>query len=286
VRTAKVAPFANRHQKEMMMSKGRYLVLAFAFAVALAVGGIASANHTSNVSSLPEFRFTPSDAPKNTRVKGQLVVRTHTNYAHPGDKARGGFARKVALHFDNDLAVNLKGIPRCTATFGSGTTIRQAWERCGPGADTRPEVNAYLSPGRVVSGRASTAPPSNFNACTLVFKRGVNPGRILLYARVTLVANGTADCSNPANNTAGNTSVTLVGTLSNSGIADFGRKFTVPNIDHLPLPLDDFKARVKRGGFIKARCFDGNKKWNLRGRFEYSGRGQRADTVNRTQTCR
>jgi hypothetical protein len=262
----------------------RYLVLAFASVAALAVGGYASANHTSNVSSLPEARFTPSDVPKNTRVKGQVVIRTHTNYSHPGDKARGGFARRVILHFDNDFAVSLRNIPRCGATFTSGTTIRQAWRTCGPGAGS--SKNAYLSPGGAVSGRASTAPPSNFNGCTLVFKRGRNPDRILLFTRVTLVANGTANCSNPWNNTSGNTSVTLVGTLSSSGLADYGRKLTVPNIHQLPLPLDDFKAKVKRGGFVKARCFDGNHKWNLRGRFEYSGSGQPADTVNRTQTCR
>jgi hypothetical protein len=268
-----------------MRLKNRYIVLAFASVTALVVAGIAFANHTSNVSSVREFRFEPKDLPNRTFRAGALTVRVHTNYAHPGDKSRGGFAKTVTLLFDNDMRVNLRGIPSCKATFGSGTTIRQAWERCGPGADQRGEVNAYLSPRGRVSGRASTAPPSNFNACTLVFKRGLNPGRILLFARVTLVANGTANCSNPATNNSGNTTTVLVGTLSRVSRTDFRTKFRVPNINQLPLPLDDFKARVKRAGVFKARCGDGNKLLNLRAYWEYSGSGQRPDSVNRAFAC-
>jgi hypothetical protein len=59
----------------------------------------------------------------------------------------------------------------------------------------------------------------------------------------------------------------------------------VPNIDQLPLPLDDFKAKVKRGGAFKARCRDTNKRLNLRGTFQYSGSGQPTDTVNKTFAC-
>jgi hypothetical protein len=268
-----------------MRLRRRYAILAFASVAALIVGGTALANHTSNVSSVRTFTFAPRDLPANTFRAGALTVRVHTNYAHPGDKPRGGFAKTVTLLFDNDMRVNLTGIPSCTATFGSGTTIRAAWERCGPGADQAGEVNAYLSPPGAVSGRASTAPPSNFDACTLVFKRGGNPGRILLFARVRLVPNGTANCSNPATNTGGNTSVTLVGTLGSVTQADFRTRLRVPNIDQLALPLDDFRARVKRAGVFKARCGDGNKLLNLKANWVYSGSGQANDTVNKAFGC-
>jgi hypothetical protein len=268
-------------RRPIMRSSRRYAILAVASVAAVAVGGLAYANHVSNVSSLPVWKVTPRDAPKDRYVKGSLKVRTHTNYAHPGDKSRGGFARKVTLHFDNDGKIRLRGIPSCTADFGSGTTLKRAWNRCGPGAGAN--RNAYLSPRRRVSGRASTAPPSNFDACTLVFKRG--RGKILLFARVKLVPNGTANCRRPGSNTSGNTSVTLVGTLGDSPIPDFGKKFTVPKIDQLALPLDDFSGKVKRGRLIRVRCHDGNKVWNLRGRFAYSGSGQPADVVNKRQTC-
>jgi hypothetical protein len=268
-----------------MRSKRRYLGFAVTSLALLAVGGIATANHTSNVSSLPTWRVEPKDLPNGTTFKAAaLTVQTHTNYAHPGQQDQGGKARKVTLLFDNDVKVNLSGIPGCNATFGSGTTIAAAWERCGPGADTAPERNAYLSPRGVVSGRTSTAPPSNFPGCNLVFKKSSSTGpKLLLFARVTFA--GTANCSNPATNTSGNTSVTLTGNLTNVSRTDFKTKLTVPNIAALPLPLDDFKSRVKRAAVFSARCRDGNKLLNLRGTFAYSGSGQPADTVNKTFAC-
>jgi hypothetical protein len=273
-----------------MRLKSRYLMLGVASVAALTVGGIASASHKSNVSSLPTFTFAPKDLPNGTAFKaGALTVQTHTNYAHPGNASLGGKAKTVSLLFDNDIKVSLSGIPACTAGFTAGTTIAQAWERCGPGADGPGEVNAYLSPAGAVSGRASTAPPSNFNGCTLVFKRASN--KLLLFARVTLIQNGTANCSNPANNTSGNTSTVLTGTLANVGSGDFKTRLRVPNIDQLPLPLDDFKAKVKRGGAFKARCRDTNKRLNLKGTFQYSNDGaggnpnQPNDVVNKTFAC-
>ena len=98
---------------------------------------------------------------------------------------------------------------------------------------------------------------------------------------MTLAVNGTANCANPANNTSGNTSLTLKGTITNAGVADFGKKLTVPNIDTAPLPLDDFTTTVKRGNYITARCNDANKILNIRGTFAYSGTGEAPDTVNR-----
>jgi hypothetical protein len=53
--------YANRY---MRIKRRPAVTLALASAGALAVGGIAFANHTSNVSSLPTFKFAPSTAPK------------------------------------------------------------------------------------------------------------------------------------------------------------------------------------------------------------------------------
>jgi hypothetical protein len=270
-------------------------MLAFATATALTVGGFASANHVSNTSTLSGSKIcktgtscTTVTLPKTTFTPASLFVHTGTKSAQPNDAAQGGKAKRVTLFFDNDGKLNLSGIPKCTATFTSGTTIAQAWERCGPGADTAPEVNAFLSPPGAVSGRTSTAPPSNFNGCSLTFNGPTVNGNptVLLFARVTLIANGTANCSSPGSNTGGNTTVTLRGTITNAGIADFGKKLTVPNIDQLPLPLDDYTAVTKRASVITARCADANKTLNIRGKFEYSGSGQPADTVNKTQQCK
>ena len=77
--------------------------------------------------------------PKNTYVPANLFVHTGTVYAHPNVPSLGGKAKTVTLLFDDDGRLNLTGIPKCTAAFSSSATIAQAWERCGPGADTAPE---------------------------------------------------------------------------------------------------------------------------------------------------
>jgi hypothetical protein len=267
-----------------MRLRRRYVTIACASVAALAVSGIAYANHTSNVSSIPDWQVNPSALPDGTNFAPVgLTVQVATNYAHAGDTAQGGKSKTVTLFFDNDIRVNLRGIPACTATFAGGTTIAQAYERCGPGADTPPEVNAYLSPRGTVSGTTSTAPPSNFPGCNMVFKRSNTS--ILLFARVTLQPNGTANCSNPGSNNSGNTTVTLVGNLSSVSQTDFRTRLRVPNIDQLALPLDNFRSKVRRGGVFRARCRDANNRLNLKVNWVYSGSGQAPDTVSRADTC-
>jgi hypothetical protein len=303
-----------------MRFRRKYILLAFASFAALAVGGVAYADHgpggntgtkctatsppggcQDNVSSLPTWNVAPSALPgsgnggtnggSGTLANVGLTIQTHTNYAHPGEGVQGGKAANVALWFDNDIAVNLSGIPTCTATFGGGTTLAAAWERCGPGADdgAGPEVNAYLSPpgpspqtqGKV-SGTISTAPPANFAGCNLVFKKSATT--LLLFARATFAS--TANCSNPAVNQSGTTSTTLTGTLSTQAVtADYKTKLNVPVIS--PLALDDFKSNVKRGSVFRGRCRDTNKRLNLRAKFTYedSQQEQPPDTVNKFKAC-
>jgi hypothetical protein len=255
----------------------RYAIPALTAAAVLAFAGLAWAN---NVSS-ENFKFTPSKAPKSTYKNGSIFVHTHTNYTHPGDKLHGGFAKTVTLLFDNDFRFNTTKIPKCAGTFASGTTLKQAYATCGPNAGA--SKNALVG-----TGKASTAPPSNFPGCVAAFNgKPTSSGAptIVLFTRVTLVQNGTANCANPGSNTSGNTSLTLKGTLTNAGVADFGKKLTVPKIDTAPLPLDDFTTTVKRGNYVQGRCFDGNHTWNMRTTFAYSGTGEAADTVNATQKC-
>jgi len=275
----------------MRIRKRRFaVILGVASVAALTVGGFALA-HDANVSSLPTWKVTPAALPgpspvPTSRVPVQLDVQTHTNYAHPGVKSQGGFAKTVTLLFDDDLKVNLAGIPSCTTTFPSSAELKDAWNTCGPGAPAA--NNAFLSPPTAVSGTASTAPPSNFSACTMVFKKSASS--ILLFAEVNTV--GTFSCANPGTNTSGETSVVLTGTLGTAGVADFGTKLTVPNIDKLALPLDDFKAKVKRASVFTGWCKDTNKLLNLRGTFVYSNDPppppsdpQSTDVVNKTFTC-
>src|SRR5436190_16724749 len=187
-----------------MRFRKRLVVLPIAAAAAaLAIVGTATAI-TNNNSNLSGSKFTPSTLPKFTYKAGKLFVHTHTNYAHPGDKAHGGFVHQVTLLFDHDGRINATGIPQCAGSFSSSTTLKQAWNTCGPGAGA--SKNSYLSPATGVSGRASTAPPSNFNGCVLAFngKRTASGlPTIVLFTRVRLVPNGTANCTHPGSNTGG-----------------------------------------------------------------------------------
>ena len=87
---------------------------------------------------------------------------------------------------------------------------------------------------KVGSGRASTAPPSNFNGCVLAFngKKTNRRPTIVLFTRVTLAPNGRANCANPANNTSGNTSVTLKGDDQRGRARDFGTTARRPEHRH------------------------------------------------------
>jgi hypothetical protein len=277
-----------------MRIRKRYMLLAFASVAALAVGGIASANHISNTSTLSGTKIclsgnscTSVALPFNTYKAVTLFVHTGTVYAHPNDLDQGGRVSKVSLLFDDDGKLNLTGIPQCkNHGFGAGTTIAQAWERCGPGADTAPEVNAYLSPPTAVSGRASTAPPSNFQGCTLTFNGPTNAQgnpTVVLFSRISFAS--TANCGSPATNNAGNITVILTGTITNAGIADFGKKLSVPLPQSLPVALDDYTSTTRRASVFTARCHDTNKTLNIRGIFEYTGSGQPTDVVNKTQPC-
>ena len=262
-----------------MRIRKRYAIPALASVAVLAIAGVALA--ADNVSTIAGSKFTPSKVSKTIYKNGKIFVHTHTNFANPGDKAHGGFTKTVTIYFDNDFKFNTTAIPKCAGTFTSGTTLKQAYAACGPNAGS--SKNALLG-----TGTASTAPGSNFPGCVAAFNgKPTLSGAptIVLFTRVTLAVNGTANCANPGSNTSGNTSVTLKGTLTNAGVTDFGKKLTVPNVDTAPLPLDDFQAGIQRGNYVQGRCNDTNKTWNFRGVFDYSGVGQARDTVNATQAC-
>ena len=120
----------------------------------------------------------------------------------------------VTLRFDNDIALNLTGIPVCPSSELTGKNMAAAYEQCGPNADGNPasEGNAYLSAAGNVSGLGSTVPPANLVACTMIFKGATN-NALTIYARAP-VANGTTGCNNPATNTGGSATVLFTGNLT------------------------------------------------------------------------
>jgi hypothetical protein len=256
-----------------MRIRKRYVIPAVASVAVLALAGVAQAvtNNSSSLSLSPKTSFTPSKVSKTTYKSGTLFAHTHTDFAHPGDKAQGGFPKTVTLLFDNDFKFNTSGVPQCAGSFSSNTTLAQAYSAC--------------KSSLIGTGTASTAPNANLPGCVLAFNgqpSGGNP-TIVLFTRV--FPTSPANCANPASNTGGFTSVTINGTVSNAGVAGFGKKLTVPNLDQLALSLDDFTTSVHRGSYLSARCSHATHLFHLRGIFQYSGSGEPTDTVNFTQKC-
>jgi hypothetical protein len=180
--------------------------------------------------------------------------------------------KQVTFRFDNHFAFNPKALPTCALLAVKDKTIAQAWERCGPGADTAPEVNAYLSPPSGVSGKASTKPPSNFGACTLVFNGPIVGGNrtVTLYARFTTVQNSVVNCANPATNTSGNSTFLLQGILTNTDVAPYKWRLRIPGFDTQPVPIDDYYARLKRASYFTGTCPPVTSPWDVQGLFVYA----------------
>jgi len=240
------------------------------------IGGADTANKSCVKLAVPA-------AQPNAFANTKLGVRTRTLYSTSNPSA-GGKAKTVTLLFDNDFSITPGTIPNCAQADVAGKTIPQAYAACGPAAPTPAGKRAYLSPANTISGRTSTAPPSNYGGCTMVFK-GPTANQVILYARVTLVANSNPTCTTPSGSSAGNVTVTLIGTIANAGVAGYGKKLTVPGIDGLALPLDDFYATIQRGSYFRARCPAGTNPWKMRGTFLYSGAGNPTDNYNATAAC-
>jgi hypothetical protein len=226
-----------------------------------------------------------------TRKAGSLEVRTNTIYAHPADKAHGGYAKKVVVFFDRDGTINPAATSRkCTAGQVAGKNPRQALVACGPLGTN----NAWLLPSTSTVYNGTASATGNLLGCTLVFNgkpTAAGHPTVVLYARIW-TANFTG-CGNPKTTTAPGTTVTLTGVILNAS-APFGKKLVVNNIDALPLALNDFDAKVKRSNYVSSMCsghngtISGSKYWKTKGTFTYSGgstNGQPTDTAVARQLC-
>jgi hypothetical protein len=252
--------------------------LALAAVAAMAVVGIAAAAPNGNSSSLQGSGFKPLTLPKNTYKAGALIVHTHANYAKPGQAPLGGYTDRAQLYFDNDGKLNPTGIPRCDKSKISGNiTMKVAMARCGTAKVGTGTAQALLG-------------PSTIKGCVLVFNgkpTAAGQPTDLIFTRFHASVPSSINCSNPANNTSGNTTVLLEGIVKQNPASlgpDFkgGRMLDVPNIPRT-LPLSDFFVTTQRGKYITARCHDANKMLNIKGKFTYSD-GQ-SDTVASQKAC-
>jgi hypothetical protein len=212
----------------------------------------------------------------------RLGVRVRSQFQPPSSETTS-----VHLRFTSVIALNLSAVTHpghhvpCPASELAGKTIAQAWEQCGPGADTTPasEGNAYLSTGLGpnVSGIASTVPPSDIPGCTMVFK-GADNTHVTIYARFPIPTATTTGCNNPQTNTAGSATFLFTGTLSHQPPASpYHWTLNVPNTHTANPALDDFYATLVRGAAFRARCPSPPFIHKMWGRWTYTAVGDDPD---------
>ena len=261
-------------QSRTRIRKRSAVAFALATAGALAVAGIAlaAASSTSSFSFRCDGRAVNNACPKNTFTKGRLFIHTHTNYTNPGSPD-GGKTKRIQIFFDNDFRFDPSVTPRCDPNAVAGVNMATAMANCGP---------SLIGSG---TGQADQPGPSPFPACMLLFN-GTNDAngdpRIILYFRAPV-----SDCSDPANNTAGSTTIVLPGSLRTTPIGDYSRELDIPNIHNVVLAVEDLNFSIRRdsatSSYVKARCFDANRVWNVTTRFTYNN--NTTQTVNSPRTC-
>jgi hypothetical protein len=252
------------------MRNRRRLVAIFAVAAIGALAATGAAFAITDNTSTVNFKFSPNTGLSKTQFKsGQIFVHTHTNFAHPGDKARGGFVKRVQLYFDNDFKFNPGSVPTCNQSLAN-TNQAQAMQKCG---------NALVGRG---TAQATSTAGATIKGCVLAFngkKNAAGQPTLILHSRFVM----TTCPTNPSTSTGGSVDAILTGTLKPANKTGFGKMLDVPNIDTQPLPLKDFTTTVKKGSYVQARC--SASPWKLQTKFTYSGTGQTPDTVNATQAC-
>jgi hypothetical protein len=226
---------------------------AVATAILLATVGVAFAAQTQTV----DIYVSPKALPKLKMAPVALKIHTAT-----GDSASpNGIpspAVRALINFDDDIAVNfrLKGLGRCSPESIAGLSTDQAKATCprsivgGGAAKVRipwPNPEGYVELPAVVTA---------FNATT---EPGTGRPRVILYSRQEDTGQGSS----------------IIGVFKKSSAgADYGRLLDVD----IPLLLDgnaaltDFRVTIGNGykkGFVKARCFDRNRRMNMKTRFFY-----------------
>jgi len=264
------------------MRTKRRIALLLASAAALGVGLFA---FTGSAAAAPPVVPSCTLGPNAGGSNSCATLRTYAKTppfgtalepAYLGVRVRSVFSpsssetTSVKLALDEQISLNLTGLPACPSSELVGKNVAQAWEQCGPGADGSPasEGNAYLSTGLVgthntnpvytcaaspdgcVSGFGSSVPDGGgAQACVMIFK-GVDDNHITLYARTPVL-----QCDNPASHTGGTTTVLFTGTLTHQPTSSiYDTTLNVLQTQTANPALDDFYATLNRANVVRAKC--------------------------------
>jgi hypothetical protein len=88
----------------MRIRRRHLVVLAVAAIGALAAAGAARRAHEQLIER--ELQLQPIPRFEEELQEREDLVHTHTDFAKPADKAKGGFIKRVQVYFDNDFKFN------------------------------------------------------------------------------------------------------------------------------------------------------------------------------------
>jgi hypothetical protein len=253
-----------------MRIRRRYAVLlGLVAAAAVGVVGIAIAATTSTFS----FKVTPSTAPKNTYKAGSLFTDLRTSYTDPGNNKPGGAVERTQIYLDKYFKVTPSAAAKCSTNQLAGKTMKQAMQACG---------NALV--GRGVA-QATANGLFNINGCVLLFNGQPqnNKPTLHVFTRVQVSNPSTIDCSNPATNTKGNSTILLTGVFRPT-TGQYSKFLDVDNITQkAAFPLTVFKTTVKKGNYASARCAAADHLWHMKVTWTYNNGAQK--TISKQQRC-
>ncbi|HEY7151106.1 MAG TPA: hypothetical protein VH391_05450 [Solirubrobacterales bacterium] len=262
-------------------------VVAVAFGLAAAVSSIGKASGMAGATVIPaspgvagmasrgtrvSFEFTPSTVPRHAYAAGAIHV--HLRTAVP----RRTRASRIQFDFDDHFKFAPGSAPTCHREDISNSQVDMAtaMARCG---------SASIGSGTAKATDGSTT----LEPCVLVFNGAREDGAatVLLFVRVRF-SPPVADCSHPAANHSGNTSLLVRGFLAHSRLRGYRKALRFNRLNGAePLPLTDLDLTLQKGDYISAHCSsaDSERGWRLRTKVGYV-KPRRVQRVEATQRCR
>jgi hypothetical protein len=224
----------------------RYLVLALGLVLAIGVAAVAMAANTHFIKA----KVTPTKQKKDKYGAAAFNFTTASTCQSPCTLDP---ASRVQIFIDDDLKIDTKGLAQCTKSKLEGTTTEQAKSKCGKALVGAGQATAFIggNPSSPVSvtGTEFNGPPKGGKPTLLVHARTPSLGFTTVLEGVYKPTSG-----------------------------DFGY---ILDVSVPPLPfgtaISSFQAKVqkaysaggKKHNYVKARCHDGNKTWNFKGKDTY-----------------
>jgi hypothetical protein len=242
----------------------KHLIWVLALAVAVAAVGVTSVAVGANSQTI-KGTIAPIKQKKKAFGKASVTVLTKTN----DTDGTVSPATRAQIFFDDDIKFDTRGVVKCPKSKVDGNKTTAAAKNACPFSV-------------VGSGNASIAVAGNPDAVALAKVTAFNGvpkgGKPVILLHSYSAATGLAPV--------------LDGVLKNTS-GDFGK---ILDVAIPPLPfgsaITSFETKVQRStrfegktiNFVSARCKDGNRKWNYKGKFTYDGSPSK--TATSAQTCK